>query len=284
MLTISREQVKQYAIATLISLAAFLSFSLYLYLRRGYYNLYIANKAFGSAGLIVIGIVLLIGPLSRLYERFDPWLIYRKELGIVGFAFALLHALVSFFFLPDRFPLAGYFGWGFTPFLLGLSSLLLLIALFILSFEGVSRQIEKEAWWRWQYRGVRIAALLLFLHLVIMKYPGWLTWFTKGGSEELVRPYLPPGSLIAGSFGFMVLLVRLIEAAGAKIARLVTPLLLALLLVFWMGSLAWGKTKTPQALPLSWPTCLKLPKSKILESYPPVCVSPDGRRATQPIF
>ena len=245
MISWSREQLRQWMVAMLASGTIFAVLSLYLFLRRGYYNLYIANKAFGSAGFMVIAIVLLIGPLSRLYQRFDPWIIYRKELGIVGFIAALAHTIISLFLLPDKFQLASFFKFvsfnrGLVPFLFGITSILVFCILTVMSFDTVIRRMNKEVWWRWQYRGVRIAAILLFLHLVVMKYPGWISWYAKGGSDELIGPYMPPGSIIAGSFGLFVLLVRLVELTGVKIARVATPLLFSLLLVFWIGSFAWG--------------------------------------------
>ncbi len=232
----------------LASLPIFATLSLYLYLRRGYYDFYIANKAFGSTSLIVIGIVLLIGPLSRLYQRFDTWVSYRKELGIVGFALALVHTIISLFLLPDKFAFASFFKFtsinrGLVPFLFGIGSIIIFFILTIMSFDAVIRRMDKAVWWRRQYWGVRAAALLLYLHIVVMKYPGWISWFTKGGSSDLVRPFMPPGSLFAGSFGLFVLLVRLIELARVKVARVATPILLTLLLAFWIGSYTWGISK-----------------------------------------
>lgn len=119
--------------------------------------------------------------------------------------------------------------------------------------------------------------ILVFLHLVIMKYPGWLKWYSMGGGEELARPFMPPGSLVAGLFGSYVILVRLAEFFGVKVARFfVVAGFLAAGLAF-IGSYQWGKIKTPKALPIKWETCIKLPGSKILMTFPEQCVSPDGR-------
>ncbi len=137
----------------LASLPIFATLSLYLYLRRGYYDFYIANKAFGSTSLIVIGIVLLIGPLSRLYQRFDTWVSYRKELGIVGFALALVHTIISLFLLPDKFAFASFFKFtsinrGLVPFLFGIGSIIIFFILTIMSFDAVIRRMDKAVWWR----------------------------------------------------------------------------------------------------------------------------------------
>jgi len=63
-------QFKQYAAAILSALIIFGFLSIYLFFRRGYYDLYIANKAFAGAGTILLGLVLLIGPLSRIFAGF----------------------------------------------------------------------------------------------------------------------------------------------------------------------------------------------------------------------
>lgn len=241
----TREQARQWTIAILTGWAVFAVLSTYLFFRRGYFDLYIANKAFGSASLIVIGIVLLIGPLSRLYQKFDSWIIYRKELGIVGFAAALAHTVISLFFLPDKFAFASFFVFtslnrGLVPFLFGAGSIILFSILTVISLEAIKRRIENDAWWRWQYWGVRIAFVLLFLHLVVMKYPGWISWYVQGGGKELARPFMPPGSIVAGSFGLFVLLVRLAELLETKIAKIIIPILTLSLIIFWAESFAWG--------------------------------------------
>lgn len=241
----TREQARQWTIAILTGWAVFAVLSTYLFFRRGYFDLYIANKAFGSASLIVIGIVLLIGPLSRLYQKFDSWIIYRKELGIVGFAAALAHTVISLFFLPDKFAFASFFVFtslnrGLVPFLFGAGSIILFSILTVISLEAIKRRIENDAWWRWQYWGVRIAFVLLFLHLVVMKYPGWISWYVQGGGKELARPFMPPGSIVAGSFGLFVLLVRLAELVDVKVAKITIPILTLSLIIFWAESFAWG--------------------------------------------
>src|SRR3989344_6781103 len=89
-----------YIMALAISAPIFAALSVYLFYRRGYYDLYIANKVFAGAAAVLLGIVLLIGPLSRWFSVFDRYVPYRKAIGIVAFFLALAHAVVSFWFLP----------------------------------------------------------------------------------------------------------------------------------------------------------------------------------------
>ncbi len=65
-------------------------------------------RAFGSAALLLLHVVLAIGPLARLDRRLLPLLWNRRHLGVTMFACALAHgafALVQFHALGDRNPL-----------------------------------------------------------------------------------------------------------------------------------------------------------------------------------
>ncbi|MBI5123586.1 ferric reductase-like transmembrane domain-containing protein [Candidatus Roizmanbacteria bacterium] len=235
----NKEQIRQYFLATIFGFVLFILLSGYLFLRRGYYDLYIINKVFAGVSLIILATVVLIGPLSRLYDRFDSWIIYRKELGIVAFLLALAHGVISFFFLSDRFSVA-YFMNNLLTFIFGLISLFILAYLFILSFERIINFLDRKKWWLVQSWGVRIAGILAFLHVFLLKYPGWLKWYTQGGSPELARPYLPPASIVAFSFALFVVLVRLAEFFGKKAGRIMVILLFCLLMFFLIGSFLWG--------------------------------------------
>jgi len=239
----NKEQIRQYFLATIFGFVLFILLSGYLFLRRGYFDLYIINKVLAGASLIILAAVILIGPLSRLYDRFDSWIIYRKELGIVAFLLALAHGVISFFFLSDRFSVA-YFMNNLLTFIFGLISLFILAYLFILSFEKVIENLDRKKWWLVQSWGVRIAGTLAFLHIFLMKYPGWLKWYTQGGAPELARPYLPPASIIAFSFAFFVVLVRLSEFFGKKTGRIIVLLLFILLIFFFVGSFLWGNSRS----------------------------------------
>lgn len=239
----SKEQIRQYSVATIFGFVLFILLSGYLFLRRGYFDLYIINKVLSGASLIILAVVILIGPLSRLYDRFDSWIIYRKELGIVAFLLALAHGVISFFFLSDRFFVA-YFMNHLVTFILGFTSVFVLGYLFILSFERIINFLDRKKWWLVQSWGVRIAGTLAFLHVFLLKYPGWLKWYTQGGAPELARPYLPPASIIAFAFAFFVVLVRLSEFFGKKTGRMIVILLFGLLIFFLVGSLLWGNFRS----------------------------------------
>ena len=228
----NKEQIRQYFMVFILSLAVAGVFSLYLFYRRGYYDLFVLNKVLASASLALLGIVLLIGPLSRFYNRFDKWLIYRREIGISAFFMALAHIAISFFFLSDRFN-PSFFQKNSRGILWGLIALALLAILYITSFEKIIKRINKKLWIEIQSWGIRIGTFLVLLHLVILKYAGWLKWLKEGGAPELAQPNFPPASLLGALFIAFVGIIRFGELFGKTAGKWIFVIsFVGLLLVF----------------------------------------------------
>lgn len=225
----NREQIGQYFRAFLLALAVAGVFSLYLFLRRGYFDLFILNKVLASASLALLGIVLLIGPISRFYNRFDKWLIYRREIGIMAFLLALTHGLIS------------YSGKTSPALLWGIISLVILALLFLTSYKFVENRLNRKLWIGIQSWGVRLGALFAFWHLTLLKYPGWVKWLNSERDQKLALPDLPPASLFGALFIGFVAITRLAEIFGAKLSRKIFEiglviLIFAIIVLFLLGS------------------------------------------------
>ncbi len=234
-----RYHFQQYGVAIGISIPIFLLFSVYLFYRRGYYDLYIINKILAGEAAVLFGIVLLIGPLSRYFSAFDRYVQYRKELGIVGFFLAIAHGIASYYFLPEHFPQAA-FTFSSLPFVFGLLGSVILIAIFLVSNDWAMNAIGAARWWPIQYWGIRLAFLAIALHVFIMKWKGWIAWYKSGGGKELMRPEWPGAGLIVGWFIAFVVLVRLAEIIGPRFGKFIWymsavgfPLVIAT--TFWWG-------------------------------------------------
>lgn len=202
--------IKDYLIALFIALVTVSLFLLYLEARRGYVNLYITNKVFAATAAVMLGIVFLIGPLCRHFQKLDFAIQYRKEIGIVAGIFATVHGIISLFFLPSRFPLKSYLSH-LDTFIPGLVGVLVLGYLIWISRQSVIVRIGASTWWKLQRWGIRIAVLATLVHVIWMKFPGWKSWIVKGGSPDLALPSLPPASILALMFLSWVALVRLYE-------------------------------------------------------------------------
>lgn len=233
-------QIKQYGTALVVAMPLFISLSWYIFYRRGYYDLYIANKVLAGVGAILLGIIFILGPLSRFFNIYDRFLQYRKEIGITAFVLILTHSLVSLFFLPAKFPMSRYLSGTNWPFILGLSGLVILIFLFLISNKKAEDTIGAKLWWWLQNWGLRLVVILTVLHVFVMKYAGWVNWYKVGGEAFLAHPELPGGGLLVGWVLLFSMLIRLAEFGGVKFGRLVwyfslLTLPVVILITFWWG-------------------------------------------------
>lgn len=234
-------QFQQYGAAIAMATSLFVVLSLYRFIRRGDYTLSSANETFAGVAAVLFGIVLLIGLGSRLFSFPDRYVQYRKELGIIAFFLALIHGVVSLFFLPAKFSLSGFLGTLNWPFVFGLTALIVLIALFIISNDRTMNAMGRERWWRWQYWGMRLAFILVLLHVFVMKWEGWLKWYRIGGKKELAHPEWPMVGILVGWFMVFVVLVRLAEFGGPKFGRAVWYVSIIILPTIYIVTFWWGR-------------------------------------------
>lgn len=215
------EATYEYTVAFFSAAVLFVIFSLYLFNRRGFYDLYIINKVFAGVAIFQLGIALLMGPLCRMFDIFDHTLRFRKEFGVIAFFFAVLHGVSSLFFLKSYFPIEKYFTTGRIPFAFGLVGIITLIFIFLISNKKSMNIIGFKRWWIIQYWGVRIAFLAVALHVFVMKTPGWIDWYKKGGASTLAHPEWPGLGLLEGWFIFFVILIRIAEAININLGRFI---------------------------------------------------------------
>lgn len=214
--------LRDYLVVCLLAAAVVVFFSLYLITRRGYFfdapitadPLFVPNKAIAGAGMTLLAITFLIGPLSRYFDRWDHLLAYRKEIGIVGGFLAIFHAFISYFLLPLKFPQTKY-SLDNPYTLAGLIGVFLLTFLFVLSLKRIISLMDGKTWWFWQRWGLRLVIVATLVHVYLMKWNGWVKWLTQGGgkaSAELANPWMPGLGILATLFITWVVIIRLYES------------------------------------------------------------------------
>jgi len=207
------------AISTATFLTLFLGF--YLYFRRGFMFdtppgvdfFYIQNKVIADAGIIILAFSFLFGPIVRYFDRFDIWLGYRKEIGIVGAFMAFFHGIISYFALPQKYP-NEYIDFTSLEFFAGLVGVLLLLFLFIISFKKAIELIGAGRWWFLQRFGLRLTIAFTLIHVYALKWNSWARWVegNVSSSKELLAPWLPEASLLVMLFISWVTIIRLYES------------------------------------------------------------------------
>lgn len=179
-------------------------------------SLYILNKAIAVTSVALIGLCFIIGPLARIWPKtFETKKQFRKSLGLIGFGFAAIHAIISLLLLnplhyPKFFLQNGQLTTGAQISLLfGVLALLIFSAGAISSMQAVKNTMKKKNWYFVQKLGY-LAFALVMLHVLVMGWEGWLkpeTW--PGG--------MPPLTLISFAIIAIVLIMRGIVMISPKL-------------------------------------------------------------------
>ena len=187
------------------SIFIFIVVSLYYFVQRGQYNFIIANRVSGDVGILLIGLSFALSGICYYWNFADHFIMYRKQLGVVGFSYAVIHSLISLFFLPEAKPILLYYLQ--SENLLEFTSAVVAIGIYtgmvIVSTKYVVHQIGGTMW-RKLLRVGYIAFALSIFHFGIQSYPYWLNWLI-GNSTTL----FPSFGLIIFVFGIAVIVLRI---------------------------------------------------------------------------
>jgi nitrite reductase/ring-hydroxylating ferredoxin subunit/DMSO/TMAO reductase YedYZ heme-binding membrane subunit len=174
-------------------------------------------RASGSLSIILLHIILLIGPLSRLDDRFLVLLYNRRHLGVTMFLIATIHAVFSilqFHALGNINPLFSlflsnqdYLSLIHFPFqTLGFIAWLVLLLMASSSHDYWLKNLS-PATWKALHMMVYIAYALLIMHVML-------------GAAQHESPDILIGALGAGMF--MILMVHILAGLKSKDSALVS--------------------------------------------------------------
>lgn len=132
-------------------------------------------RALGSAAIVLLHVILCIGPLARLSDRFAPLLYNRRHLGVTMFILALAHAVLAIGYYGGfgvRNPLLavlagappGLSGGAFPFELAGFGALLVLFVMAATSHDFWLKNLSPGVW-KSLHMGVYGAYGLLVLHV-----------------------------------------------------------------------------------------------------------------------
>lgn len=167
------------------------------------------NRGMSMGTLVLLGMVLLLGPMTRIFGgAWRTLFMFRKELGVVAFVTALAHVYLSMFVFARHGPFGFYTGvpWSAYP---GLVAITIMAILCFFSFHKTQSLLPPALWWKMQYMGARTAFFGIMMHVVVLRYDAWFAWVQ--GSFGGGNPALPPVALLGALFAFYVLAIRLID-------------------------------------------------------------------------
>lgn len=147
-------------------------------------------RTFGSLAFVMLHIILVIGPLSRLNSKFLPILYNRRHLGVSMFIAALIHggfSIFQFHALGDVNPFYSLFTSNMDynsltnfPFqVLGFFALLILFAMASTSHDFFLKNLSSTVWKR-LHMLVYLAYALIIAHVFLGAFQQETSSFTIG--------------------------------------------------------------------------------------------------------
>ena len=164
-------------------------------------NLIVLAEALAITGAVLIAISFALSGFSYYFNFLDNKLGYRKYLGVVGFFYALAHALTLVVIYPDKY------GWGLvsrlseTEVILGLVAITIYLGMIVISNVKVINQALGTKHWRQGLRFGYLAMILLAIRAYIMESDLWFTWLET-------HQTLPPSSLVMSFISIWVIILR----------------------------------------------------------------------------
>lgn len=226
--------MKDYIYPIFVSIIISISLALYGLLRSSNFNIFDAQQILGNTAAIALGLTLLIGPMSRAFSWFSRFLKYRKEIGVMVFVFAIAHAMLSYLVVFRIFTTGFWVRYLTLPNIVGTLGLTGLFLLFMSSRKYIQARLGNKLWWQIQYKGVRISAIFIFAHIVLVSGVVSRNWLTRNNSGTF-----PPVALFITHFGLWVLSVRLFEWIFPRHAKNIVPITFVLNLILLCGAIAW---------------------------------------------
>jgi DMSO/TMAO reductase YedYZ heme-binding membrane subunit len=159
------------------------------------------NKSVADTSVILMGLSMVLSSVCFFWDRFDSFIIYRKQLGLIGFGFGLLHVGLSWealekLFLPTTWATPAY-----QPILAGVLGLIIFSMMALISNQFAAHKLGGRNW-RYLLRTGYLAMFFIWIHVVLLKMVRWMAWY-KGGMKTL-----PSISLMISLFIIVILVMR----------------------------------------------------------------------------
>lgn len=187
----------------IFSILLYIVVTIYYWFNRGTLNISMANRAVGDVAIILIGLSFVLSSVCYFWNFADHLIVYRKQLGVVGFIYAMIHTLVIIFYLDPVFQnWADYLEQlNFISYSLALAALLMYGGMVMISTKNIIHKIGGKLW-RELLRVGYLAYIFSIIHFILLSYSYWVRWFTKPTTV------LPPFGIFTALFGILVILMR----------------------------------------------------------------------------
>ena len=160
------------------------------------------NKSTADTAIILMGLSMLLTSICYYWNFLDWSIIYRKYLGLIGFAFAAAHLVLSWEPFLSLFTTNTWQQGKMWPVLTGAVALVIFTIMAIISNTFLARKLGVILWKRILRTGY-LAVTFVWLHVILLKSARWVTWY-QGGMKTL-----PSLSLLVTIFMTIVVVMRI---------------------------------------------------------------------------
>lgn len=175
-------------------------FLLYASLLTGSLSFLSAVMAFAGTAAILIGTSFALSGICYFFNFADSKIVYRKYLGVVGYASALTYSILLIFLEPERY-MYGWPGELLKPdVLLGLTAMSIFTLMALVSNNTAIKLLGPHVWREILHLGY-LGYGLLVIRAVYLDHAAWAAWFTAPTP-------LPPFRLTLSLFACSVILLR----------------------------------------------------------------------------
>lgn len=187
-MTASIRLIKQHAIVGLSSLVVCI---LLVQTRTDLEPLHSWNRAFADVSLLMLGIVLIMGPLSYFYKPLNKQIRWRRPLGIWSAIHALLHTFIIldgwvewnlerlfFIFTPPGQPWILHPGFALAN-TIGILALIYYLILTVTSNDWSIKLLGKKSW-KYLQQKITVLYTLVIMHTLYFLFfhePENANWF-----------------------------------------------------------------------------------------------------------
>lgn len=156
------------------------------------------NKAVADTAVIVMGLSMILSSLAYFFNLFDRFIVYRKQLGLVGFGFAVAHLVLSWSAFMRLFTFSNWQQGTIWPLATAAGATLIFSLMALMSVNWVAKMVGGKTWKRILRAGY-LAFILVAAHVVLLRLSRWTTWW-EGGMQS-------PPSLSLLAFVFIIVVV-----------------------------------------------------------------------------
>ena len=187
----------------------FMILNFYEYFYAHEFSMVTVARATAGVGSLMIGVSFALSGFAYFFDFLDRVLGYRKNIGLIGYYFALSYCWMLLYIEPSKYFYGFFENIASWDFILGLAGMAIFTFMAIIS-NNKAMKIMGVSTWR---RGLRLGYLaiaLLIARTVILEGDHWRQWLQNPGG-------LPPLAMLITIFAFCVILLRLAMAVSILI-------------------------------------------------------------------